>query len=60
MELTSKITIDVEDVKAALELTKEFNFEVEKSNHLLREQLDLVRKVFETTTKYNEMCKLNK
>lgn len=60
MELANKISVDTQDVKEALELIKEFSFEVEKSNHLLSEQLDLVRKIFETTAKYNEMCKLNK
>ena len=60
MDLISKISVDTEDVSLALELIKEFNFEVEKSNHLLKEQLDMVRKVFETTVKYNEMCKWGK
>lgn len=57
MEMTSKISVDTTDVKAALELIEKFNFEVEKSNHLLEEQLYLVQKVFETTVKYNDICK---
>ena len=56
MELTSKIPVDTTDVKAALELIEKFNFEVDKSNHLLREQIDLLRKTFETTKKYNGIC----
>lgn len=56
MEMTSKISIDMEDVKTALELIKEFNSEVEKSNNLLREQIDLLQKTFETTKKYNGIC----
>jgi len=60
MEMTSKISVDTKEVRDALELIKEFNFEVEKSNHLLSEQLDLVREIFKTTAKYNDMCKLNK